>query len=144
MSPPDPQDSGIPHLNRAHLHVLQILWNADRPLKPAEIEERFEWPIENATLRSVLRVLVERGELQRGKSGKAFVYQPKRQKIHALSDLLAGLSKVFSSGSRVGLLAQLLQEDSLTPEEVRELSEIAQHYGASDKPKNEKKHPNKS
>ncbi|MEM7144911.1 MAG: BlaI/MecI/CopY family transcriptional regulator [Verrucomicrobiota bacterium] len=115
----------IPHLNRSQLHVLQILWDAKQPLKPAEIQERFAWPIENATLRSILRVLLERGDLQREKLGKAYRYKPAREKQSALSDLLGGLANVFSSGSRAGLLAQLLQDDSLSPEEVRELTRIA-------------------
>ncbi|MEM7013791.1 MAG: hypothetical protein AAF585_20195 [Verrucomicrobiota bacterium] len=48
---PTPDESSIPDLNRTHLHVLQILWDSDEPMKPAEIEERFDWSIENATLR---------------------------------------------------------------------------------------------
>lgn len=122
---PDQDDFQIPDFNRTHLHVLQILWDADAPLKPSEIEEEFDWPIENATLRSVLRVLVERGEIEREKSGKAFVYRPKREKQNALSDVFSGLARVFSGGSRAGLLAQLLQDDSLTPDEIRELESIA-------------------
>ena len=122
---PDPDDSQIPDLNRTHLHVLQILWDADGPLKPGDIEERFDWPIENATLRSVLRVLVERGEIEREKVGKAYVYRPTRAKRNALSEVFSGLAQVFSGGSRAGLLAQLLQDDSLTSDEIRELESIA-------------------
>lgn len=128
---PDADDSQIPDLNRTHLHVLQILWDADGPLKPGEIEERFDWPIENATLRSTLRVLIDRGEIEREKVGKAFVYRPKREKGNALSDLFSGLAQVFSGGSRSGLLAQLLQDDSLTPDEIRELESIANHSKSS-------------
>ena len=134
MSPTDPQDSGIPHLSRTQLHVLQILWDAKTPLKPAEIEERFAWPIENATLRSVLRVLLEQGDLTREKSGKAYVYRPLREKRSALSEMLGGLANVFSSGSRAGLLAQLLQDESLTPEEIQELTAIARAHTSTDKP----------
>lgn len=115
----------IPDLSRTHLHVLQILWDADSPLKPAEIEERFQWPIENATLRSVLRVLMERGDVQRERQGKAYVYFPRQEKRRALSELFSGLAEVFSSGSRAGLIAQLLQEQSLSGEEVEQLKAIA-------------------
>ena len=115
----------IPDLSRTHLHVLQILWDSPEALKAAEIEERFRWPIENATLRSVLRVLMERGEVEREKVGKAFVYRPRQKKGRALADLLGGLAEVFSSGSRAGLIAQLLQEQELSADEVRELKRIA-------------------
>ena len=122
----------IPDLSRTHLHVLQILWDADAALKPAEIGERFRWPIENATLRSVLRVLMERGEVAREKVGNAFVYRAKRKKGCALADLLAGLAEVFSSGSRAGLIAQLLQERELSADEVVELKKIAEEAGESE------------
>ncbi len=114
-----------PDLNRTHLHVLQILWDAGRPLKPAEIEENFDWPIENATLRSTLRVLIDRGHVEREKRGKAYLYRPIREKRSALSELFSGLAEVFSGGSKAGLLAQLLQDESLTPAEIRELESIA-------------------
>ena len=133
MSPPDPEDSGIPHLSRPQLHVLQILWDADRPLKPAEIQERFAWSIENATLRSVLRGLLEGGEVSREKSGKAYLYSAAREKRNALSEMLDGLARVFSSGSRAGLLAQFLQDESLSPEEVKELTRIARKSAGNQK-----------
>ncbi len=115
----------IPDLSRTHLHVLQILWDAEDALKPSEIEEQFQWPVENATLRSVLRVLMERGEVTREKQGRAYVYLPRRKRTSALSELFTGLAEIFSSGSRAGLIAQLLQDKSLTESDVRELKKIA-------------------
>lgn len=114
----------IPNLSRNQLHVMQILWDANSPLKPAEIESRFRWPIENATLRSTLKVLLDQGEVERQKSGRAFLYSPRKKKGRALSELVSGLAEVFSSGSKTGLVAQLIQEDSLSQEEVEQLQEL--------------------
>ncbi len=119
------EKSTIPDFNRTQLHVMQVLWNAEKALKPSEIDTLFEWPIENATLRSVLAVMMDRGDIDREKKGKAFHYFPKRRKTAAMADMLGGLARIFGSESRVGLIAQLLQEDSLTPEESRQLREIA-------------------
>lgn len=124
----------IPDFNRTQLHVLQILWKSDTSLKPAEIEEQFEWPIENATLRSVLAVMLEQGDLEREKQGKAFHYFARRPKNAAMAEMLNGLAKVFGSGSRVGLFAQLLQDNSLSAEEARELRKIADSFPSSTKP----------
>ena len=114
----------IPNFSRNQLHVMQILWDSEGPLKPAEIEDRFRWPIENATLRSILRVLLDQGEVERKKLGRAFVYSSKKKKGRALSELVSGLAEVFSSGSKTGLVAQLIQEDSLSKEEVEQLQEL--------------------
>jgi BlaI family transcriptional regulator, penicillinase repressor len=115
----------IPDFNRTQLHIMQILWDADDALKPSELEARFEWPIENATLRSVLALLLERGDIDRVKRGKAYHYFSRRPKSAAVSEMLSGLARLFGAGSRVGLLSQLMQEDSLTDEEIRQLRELA-------------------
>lgn len=129
MQPPEmPEPSAetpILDLRRSHLHALQILWEAGEALKPSQIEERFQWPIENATLRSVLMVLVDRGELARERIGKAYYYRPARPKRSALSELAAGLAEVFSGGSKSELLAQLLQDESLSADDLRFLKRAA-------------------
>jgi len=132
-------EASIPDFNRTQLHIMQLLWNADNALKPAELEERFEWPIENATLRSVLSLMLERGDIRREKRGKAYFYFPLQRKEAVVRDILGGLAKVFGSGSRVGLISQLIQEDSLTEEEVlqlRQLADASQESGNSINPKN--------
>ena len=45
-------------LNKNELEALRILWEKGE-LKPADIQARFSWSIENATLRSVIVNLVE-------------------------------------------------------------------------------------
>ena len=64
-------------LNRNEMEVLRVLFE-EAPLRPSEIEERFGWEIENATLRSVLVGMVDRGLLKRRKVGKAYYYRPAR------------------------------------------------------------------
>ncbi len=115
----------IPHFNETQLHVMQILWDAGAAVKPAQIEEQFSRPIENATLRSVLKVLVEKGEVHREKVGKAYLYSPVKEKRRTLSQFFGGLADVFSAGSRAGLVAQLLQDESFSEEELEELMKLA-------------------
>ena len=51
-------------LNRNELEAMRILWEHGM-MKPAEIQEEFSWPIENATLRSVHAGLIEKGHVRR-------------------------------------------------------------------------------
>lgn len=118
-------ESSIPDFNRTQLHVMQLLWESEEPLKPSELESQFEWPIENATLRSVLGVMLERGDIDREKRGKAFFYFSKKPKSTAANEFLGGLARVFSKGSRVGLIAQLFEEEALTESEIEELRNLA-------------------
>ena len=112
-------------LNPTELEALGILW-ADSPLKPAQIAAAFGHPIENATLRSVLRGLVEKGYLKRERDGKAYFYKPARAARTVRRKLTERLAGVFAEGSRLGLIAQLIQDEKLTPEQLKELQDLAE------------------
>lgn len=58
------------------LEVIQVLWQHGS-LKPAEILVQLDRPMSNAALRSVLRVLMEKGHVTRRKKGKAYYYRAK-------------------------------------------------------------------
>ena len=118
-------------LNPNELEAMGILW-ADSPLKPADIEEAFSRPIENATLRSVLRGLVERGFLKRERIGKAYYYRPARAARTVRRRLTNRLAEVFASGSRLGLIAQLIEDEKLSPAQIRELEQIVARNNQSE------------
>ena len=120
-------------LNPNELEVLGILW-ADNPRKPVEIQEAFSHPIENATLRSVLRNLVERGYLKRERIGKAYYYRPTRAARTVRRRLTDRLARVFAGGSRLGLIAQLIEDEKLSPAEIRELQAIASRFNSPENP----------
>lgn len=112
-------------LNRNELEALRILWERG-PLKPGEIQKGFDWPIENATLRSILRVLVEEGLVTRDKAGKAFFYKAKASQRGLLAGMTQRLSQVFAGGSPAALVAQLMEIEKLSPADVAELRQTAQ------------------
>ncbi|MEM7386923.1 MAG: BlaI/MecI/CopY family transcriptional regulator [Verrucomicrobiota bacterium] len=110
-------------LNPVELKVLGILWEK-APMKPSEIEAAFSSEIENATLRSILRGLVEKGFLKRERQGKAYFYQPARQASAVRRKITDRLASVFADGSRLGLIAQLIQDEKLTESQLEELRKL--------------------
>ena len=74
-------------LNQNEMEALRILWERGE-LKPAEIQAHFSWPIENATLRSVLVNLVEKKHIARRLQGKAFFYAARVPKATLLQSTL--------------------------------------------------------
>ncbi len=112
-------------LNQNELEVLGILW-AEGALKPAEIQAKFSRPIENATLRSVLMVLVRQGHIAREKRGKAFFYEARKPPRGLMSKMTQQMARLFSRGSTGALIAQLIRSENLTPEEIQELRRIAE------------------
>lgn len=110
-------------LNRNELEAMRVLWGGGAR-KPAEIQEQFGWPIDNGTLRSVLRVLMAKGLVTRRKAGKAFVYRAKESRTRLLSSMARRMAEVFADGSAGALIAQLVQTEQLTPSEIDELQRI--------------------
>jgi len=111
-------------LNQNELEVLRILWTQDE-LKPAEIQAQFSWPIENATLRSVLVNLVEKKHIARRLQGKAFFYAAKVPKATLLQTMMQTLAQVFAGGSHQELVVQLMETSDLKPADLKLLRKTA-------------------
>lgn len=111
-------------LNQNELEALRILWE-EGELKPAEIEARFGWPIENATLRSVLVNLVEKKQVHRRRRGKAYYYAARVPKATMLQGMMGMLKRVFAAGSSKALVAQLLETGDIKPSDLKAIQEAA-------------------
>ena len=111
-------------LNQNELEALRILW-AEGEQKPAEIEAEFSWPIDNGTLRSVLRVLMNKGLVARRRAGRAYYYTAQQSPEGVLSGVARQLAHVFSGGSTKGLIAQLIKTETLSPEDLAELRRLS-------------------
>lgn len=109
---------------KSELEVMQVLWEYGS-LKPAEIEERFPRPIKNAALRSLLLVLLEKGHVTRQLKGKAFFYKAKTPRENTFKKMARQMANIFCGGSPAALIAQLIKAEELSPDDVRELQEIA-------------------
>ncbi len=113
-------------LREAELETMRILWEAEEPLKPADIQEEYSWEIDNGTLRSTLAGLMEKGHVTRDKRGKAFFYRPTSSREKLMSQTARRLANFFSGGSAADFITQLIQSEKLSPEEIAELRRIAE------------------
>jgi predicted transcriptional regulator len=111
-------------LNQNELEALRILWEVGE-LKPAEIEAQFGWPIENATLRSVLVNLVAKKHVHRRRQGKAYYYAARVPKATMLQIMMKMVSRVFSEGSSKALVAQLVETGDIKPSDLKAIHEAA-------------------
>ena len=111
-------------LNQNELEALRILWEQGE-LKPSDIEERFGWPIENATLRSVLVNLVDKKQVQRRRMGKAFYYSARVPKATMLQGMMETLKRIFAAGSSRSLVAQLVETGDIQPSDLEAIRHAA-------------------
>lgn len=111
-------------LNQNELETLRILWEHGE-LKPADIQTYFSWPIENATLRSVLVNLVGKKHLARRLQGKAFFYSANVPKVTLLQAMTQTLARVFAGGSREELVMQLMKTSDVKAADLQLLRKTA-------------------
>lgn len=111
-------------LNKNELEILRVLWDHGE-MKPAEIQIQFEWGIENPTLRSVLVGLLDKELVTRRKQGKAFFYKAKARRRSQFLRSMRRMADVFTGGSTVDLILQLLKQEKLSTDEIAELKRLA-------------------
>ena len=124
--------------NQNELEALRILWEKGE-LKPAEIQSHFSWPIENATLRSVLVNLVAKKHVARTLRGKAFFYAARVPKATLLQQLTHHMARVFAGGSHRELVAQLVETADLKPADLTLLRQAAAGHPSVSSAKNIRK-----
>jgi predicted transcriptional regulator len=124
-------------MNQNELEALRILWQMGES-KPAEIQAHFSWPIENATLRSVLVNLVGKKQIGRRLKGKAYYYSACVPKATLLHNMTQTLARVFAGGSHRELVVQLMETSDIKPEDIELIRETAAGR-ADNKPKGKSK-----
>jgi len=112
------------HLTKGELKIMQVLWDHGE-LKPPEIQSHFRRPVKNVTLRSALWVLMDKGHVRRRKGGRAYYYRAVTPRARALKKMTQNMAEVFSGGSTLALIAQLIQSEKLSEADIRELRKIA-------------------
>lgn len=112
-------------LNRNELETLRILWEHGQS-KPADIQADFSWPIENATLRSVLVNLVRKKHVTRELRGKAFFYSARVPKTALFRGFVKHLAQVFAGGSHRELVTQLIETGDIEPSDLAAIRRVAE------------------
>lgn len=123
----------LPRLSRREREVMDIVHELGRATA-ARIRESMADPPTDAAVRSVLRILVEKGHLARAYDGPRYVYSPTVSALRARRSAMRHVLRTFFGGSVEGAVAMLLQlEDTrLTPDErarIRALIDEASEEG---------------
>ena len=106
------------------LEVMKVLWEHGE-LKPGQIQDLLPRPIKNSTVRWQLGELVEEGHVGRRQVGKAFLYRALTPRKRAFKHITERLVDVFSGGSALAFIGELIESKKLSPEDLHELQELA-------------------
>ena len=114
-----------PALSRREREILDILY-ARGHATAAEVREHMQTPPTDAAVRSLLRILVEKGHLRITRDGPRYDYRPTIPRETARRSELQRVIATFFGGSTESALAALLdiREGELTPRERRRLKKL--------------------
>jgi predicted transcriptional regulator len=105
------------------LDVMSILWKAGSGTV-SEVRERLSDPLAYTSVLWVLQTLESKAAVRHEKEGRAHRYYPLVESAEAGASALTRIvDKVFHGSSEL-LLAQLVTERSLAPQELRRMREL--------------------
>jgi predicted transcriptional regulator len=112
-------------LSRRERQIMEVVYRLGRATA-AQVHERIPDPPAPTAVRTLLRILEEKGHLRHEKEGPRHVYLPVTARESARESALRGLLRTFFGGSTRAAVAALLELDDreLTDAERAELTEM--------------------
>ena len=120
--------NSTPKLGRVQLQIMQVLWQRGRATARVITDDlnRLEnsKPIAHSTVQTLLRKMEAKGAITHRNVDRIFIFEPVHEKSEvtngAVSDLLARLFDRSISG----LVAHLVKQEKISPEELGRLRQI--------------------
>jgi len=112
-------------LSRRERQILEILYQRGKA-SASEVLEAMEDPPSNSAVRTLLRVLEDKGHVRRRAEGLKYVYEPAVAREKAKRTALRHLLDTYCNGSPEQIVAALLDVSSseLTREELDRMTEM--------------------
>lgn len=108
-------------LGERELDVMTLLWK-NTSGTVAEVQEQLGTPLAYTTVLTILRNLEAKGFVRREEEGRAHRYFPRVKQRAAQKRALSRLIDTLFLGSPEALLAQLVDDHDLTPDELRRIA----------------------
>lgn len=107
------------------LRLLQILWRIGEGTIDDIVRASGEDPHPNyKTVQSWLRIMEGKGQVDHKQKGRAFVFWPLLGRVDVLRLSLRHMLTRYFAGSRSELLVELLSDERITREELRQLESL--------------------
>ncbi|PYY01024.1 MAG: MarR family transcriptional regulator [Acidobacteria bacterium] len=112
-------------LTQAELRLMNVLWSKG----PATVQQVLDWLATDYDLAynsvlTTIRILENKGYLKHTKDGRAHIYRPVIARDEASRSEVRHLVSRFFGNSHHSLLLNLLQEQELNAEEIKQLRQI--------------------
>ncbi len=112
-------------LTQREQQIMNMLYKLG-PSTANEIQSQINEDLSNATIRTILRILENKGHVHHSRSGNQFVFMPVEDKTTVAKGLFDSLVDVFFAGSTTDAVTTFLDKEShkLSDKELDKLSQV--------------------
>lgn len=120
------------HLTKCEMEVMDIVWRRGR-VTVQDVVDGLERPLAYTTVMTTLGILQsKRGVLRHEKQGRAYVYEPIVSREEVSRSIALELKEKMFGGSARSMLLNLIQDESLTKDDVQELKRAIEELEMSE------------
>lgn len=114
-----------PDVSRRERQILDVLYRAGRATA-AEIQQAMPNAPGYSTVRTLLRILEDKGHVRHEQDGARYVYLPRVERDRAKRSAMRHLLHTFFDGSTTQAIAALIDDDSnkLSPDDWQRLADL--------------------
>jgi BlaI family transcriptional regulator, penicillinase repressor len=118
------------NFTRLQLRIMQVLWQKKKTTarEITDALSAFE-PIAHSTVQTLLRRLEHRGAIGHEEQNATFLYFPIAQNQRVVKQAIQDVLDHLFAGSPQGMVSYLLKNRMVSPEELKELSELSEKKG---------------
>jgi BlaI family transcriptional regulator, penicillinase repressor len=114
-----------PRLGKVQRQIMEVLWREKRATARQITEELSRTqPLAHSTVQTLLRKLEAKGVITHDVEERTFLFRPLVQPSDIATSATRDLLGRVFQGSVYGLVAHLLQHETISPEERRRLREL--------------------
>ena len=110
-------------LSRRERQIMDIVYSLGE-VTATTLEREMADPPSNATIRSILKNLENKGLLVHSKHQRSFVYRSAKPMAGVTASAVNHLVKTFFQGSSLGAISAILDNSEIQQEELDELSKL--------------------
>jgi BlaI family transcriptional regulator, penicillinase repressor len=104
--------------------IMRILWEGG-PASADDVRTALADGAHDSSVRTILRILEQKGHVTHKAVGKAYIYSPRVQQDAAQKTAMRDLLRRFFGGSAKSLILRLMEDRELSADQLAEIAALA-------------------
>jgi len=115
-------DEDLPDLGDVQREIMHLVWTLG-PATAEQVRAKLKRPLKEATVRTVLRRLEEKGYVAHTTEGRTFIYTAREDRRHVAAKAVRRIADWFCQGSLEDVFVGMVDGEMLDQKELKRLAE---------------------